>query len=507
MSFIASARTAAYRTFCDTEGKSATSLRFESFITWLIIANLFALVLERIPAFYDGYEDSYDLFDRLSIYIFTAEYALRLFAASGDPRFAGKRFATLRHALTPFALIDALVIFPYWLQMLGLINLDLRALRALRLLRLLKLLRDFIPAVRAFWRANAGRTPRQKVYALMNDTPTSGRLHEQIDFIFILFIVTSVIAVFLETVPSIYEPLKDEFHYFDLLTIFVFTTEYLLRLYAVPEGSVENSETRDSRWAWMKRPNSLIDLIAILPFYLQFFITLDLRFIRVLRVLRILKLTRYNTALSTFASVMKRERSAFMTAMFIVVLITILSAAIVFTVEHQAQPEKFDTMVRALYWAVITLASVGYGDISPITHIGQAFTMVLSLLGIGIVALPAGILGSAFSDQLHQQREQMIHDIEAALEDGVLSAKEEEKLELERVRLHISEKQFELMKSRAMFRHAAEFSIKKVVHSAATDISRLREILKSMPADEVFAEISKLNLPESEQAALRVLIK
>jgi voltage-gated potassium channel Kch len=257
----------------------------------------------------------------------------------------------------------------------------------------------------------------------------------------------------------------------------------------------------------MKRPTSLIDLIAILPFYLQFFITLDLRFIRVLRVLRILKLTRYNTALSTFASVMKRERSAFMTAMFIVVLITILSAAIVFTVEHEAQPEKFDTMVRALYWAVITLASVGYGDISPITHIGQAFTMVLSLLGIGIVALPAGILGSAFSDQLHQQREQMIHDIEAALEDGVLSAEEEEKLELERVRLHISEKQFELMKSRAMFRHAAEFSIKKVVHSAATDISRLREILKSMPADEVFAEISKLNLPESEQAALRVLIK
>ena len=187
MSYIANARAAAYRTFCDTENKSRSSLRFESFITWLIIANLFALVLERIPTFYDGYEDSYDLFDRLSIYIFTAEYALRLFAASGDPRFAGKRFATLRHALTPFALIDALVIFPYWLQMLGLINLDLRILRALRLLRLLKLLRDIIPAIRSFRRANAGRTPRQKVYALMNETPTSGRLHEQIDFILILF--------------------------------------------------------------------------------------------------------------------------------------------------------------------------------------------------------------------------------------------------------------------------------------------------------------------------------
>jgi hypothetical protein len=256
----------------------------------------------------------------------------------------------------------------------------------------------------------------------------------------------------------------------------------------------------------VKRPSSLIDLIAILPFYLQFLITVDLRFIRVFRVLRILKLTRYNSAISTFISVMKRERAAFMSAMFIVVLITVLSAAIVYTVEHAVQPDKFDTMVRALYWAVITLAGVGYGDITPVTHIGQGFTMVLSLLGIGIVALPAGILGSAFSDQLQQQREQMIHDIEAALEDGILSTEEEAELEQERIRLHISEKQFALMKSRAMSRHAADFSIEKVVHTAATDISRLRETLKGMPADQVFAEIRKLNLPESEQAALRVLL-
>jgi hypothetical protein len=100
----------------------------------------------------------------------------------------------------------------------------------------------------------------------------------------------------------------------------------------------------------------------------------------------------------------------------------------------------------------------------------------------------------------------MIHDIEEALEDGVLSKEEEEKLEQERIRLHIPEKQFALMKSRAMLRHAADFSIEKVVHTAATDINRLRETLKALPADEVFAEIRKLNLPESEQAALRVLL-
>ena len=507
MSYLNSARLAAYRNFCDSDNNNTSSLRFESFITWLIIANLFALVLERIPAFYVGYEDSYELFDRLSIYIFTAEYALRLFAASGDPRYTGKSFATLRYASTPFALIDAIVIFPYWLQMLGLINLDLRILRALRLLRILKLLRGLIPAIVSFREANTGKTTRQKIYSLLNETPTSGRLHGQIDFILVLVIITSVIAVFLETVPGIYEPLKKEFHYFDLFTIFIFTVEYILRFYSAPEGDLESNTTATSRWNWMKRPSSFIDLIAILPFYLQMFITLDLRFMRILRVLRVLKLTRYNTAMSTFVAVMKRERAAFMSAMFIVVLITILSAAIVFTVEHVAQPEKFDTMLRALYWAVITLASVGYGDISPITPIGQAFTMVLSLLGIGIVALPAGILGSAFSDQLHQQREQMVHDIEVALEDGVLSIKEEEQLEQERKRLHITDKQFELMKSRAMYRHADEFSIQKVVYSASVDIRRLRETLRSVPTEEIFIEINKLGLTETEQAALRVLLK
>ena len=474
MSFISRARVVVFRNLCDVDGHP-TAKRFETFITSLIIMNLIALVLEHIPTFYDHHEAFFGWFDRISIYIFTAEYALRLFAAGGDPRFQGKNFATLRQALTPFALIDALVIVPYWLHMFGLITLDLRVLRALRLLRLLKLLRDIVPAIIEFRRANAANSMRQKVNALMNDTPTSGRLHHQIDFVFIMFIIASVIAVFLETVPAIYEPLKEEFHFFDLVAVAVFTFEYLLRFYAAPETASEESSDTSKRWSWFVRPTSIIDLIAILPFYLQFFVIIDLRFVRVLRVLRILKLTRYNTAIVTFAMVMKRERSAFTAAMFIVVLITILSGAIVYTVEHPVQPEKFDTMPRALYWAVITLASVGYGDISPVTPIGQ--------------------------------REQMLRDIEIALEDGILTTTEAEELEQERIRLHISEAQFEKMKRRAMLRHADDLSIGKIVHSASEDISRLRETLHSLPADLVFSEINKLDLPEAEQSALRVLVK
>jgi hypothetical protein len=506
MTAIASARAAVFSTLFEVDGKSRVAKQLDSFITWLIIANLFALVIEHIPTLYATHEASFGLFDRISIYIFTLEYVLRLFAAGGDPRYQGKRFASLRFAVTPFALIDILVIAPYWLHLLGILDLDLRVLRALRLLRLLKLLRDFVPAVQEFRKANAERTLRQKVDALMNDTPTSGRLHHQLDLIFVIFIITSVAAVFLETIPLVHDPLKVEFYWFDTIAIAVFTIEYLLRLYAAPEREPHHSAL-SGRFSFVKKPSSLIDLVAILPYYLQFLFAVDLRFIRVLRVLRVLKLTRYNTALSTFAMVLKREKRAFSAAMFITVLITILSGAIVYEFEHAAQPEKFDTMPRAMYWAVITLASVGYGDISPVTPIGQAFTMVLAILGIGIVALPAGILGSAFSDQLHQQREQMLKAVEDAFADGILTEDEERMLEEERIRLHLSEEQFEKLKQRAIARHSTEVTSAYTIIKASEEIAKLRETLHTVPVDAAVLEIDKLNLPEAEKAALRVLLK
>ena len=506
MSSIASARGAVFSTLFDTEGKSRVAKQLDSFITWLIVANLLALLIEHIPTLYATHEASFGLFDRISIYIFTLEYALRLFAAGGDPRYQGKRFAGLRFAATPFAIIDVLVIAPYWLHLLGIIDLDLRALRALRLLRLLKLMRDFVPALKEFRRANAGRTLRQKVDAVMNETPTSGRLHHQVDFIFIFFIITSVAAVFLETIPSVHDPLKLEFYYFDTIAIAVFTIEYLLRLYAAPEQDPLERGIF-ARLAFIKKPTSLVDLIAIVPYYLQFLFAVDLRFIRILRVLRVLKLTRYNTALNTFSMVLKREKRAFAAAMFITFLITILSGAIVYEFEHAVQPEKFDTMPRAMYWAVITLASVGYGDISPVTPIGQAFTMVLAILGIGIVALPAGILGSAFSDQLHQQREQMLKAVEDAFADGVLTDEEARDLEEERIRLHLTEEQFERLKQRAIARHSTEITAARTIIHASEEITKLREALHALPIETAALEIHKLDLPEVEKAALRVLLK
>lgn len=500
-------RESAFRSLFDVENGPASARRVDSFITWLIIANLVVLVLEHFPMGV-GNRHWFELFDRVSIYVFTLEYILRLFAAGGDPAFRGKSVPALRQAATPFALIDLAVIGPYWLHLLGLVDLDLRVLRVLRLLRLLKLLKDFVPALQRFRRDNAGRPLRNKIDALMNDTPTSGALHHQLDLLLMIVIILSVVAVVLETVPSIHEPLQAEFALFDTISVFIFTTEYLLRLYAAPEGCKEKRPWHQ-RLLWASRPSSLVDLIAIAPWYLRLFFpgVMDLRFIRLLRVLRILKLTRYNTAMKTFSDVLKREQRAFFAALFVTFLITILAGAIVYEFEHPAQPEKFDTMPRAMYWAVITLASVGYGDISPVTPVGQTFTMVLALLGIGIVALPAGILGSAFSDQLHQQREEMIQKVEDALADGVITAAESRALEQERIRLHLTVEQFEVLKSRAVARQKVDTSVTVVLQSASAELVQIQQRLHSLPMEGAMLELDRLDLTDTQRAALRVLLK
>ncbi len=497
-----------YRTLFDVHGTGSLPQTLEKFINWLIVANLLALMLEHIPTVHQGREEIFHDFDVASVIFFTVEYFLRLFAAPENPALAGKRFPRFRHARSPFAIIDLLVIAPFWLHYTGLVELDLRALRGLRLLRLLKFLRDVVPAIQEFRIANRGKTWRQKANALMNETPTSGRLQGQLDMVLIFFIILSVICVFLETVPEIAQPLHEEFHWIDLISIAIFSAEYLLRLYAAPEQAKDKTPLM-ARLTFPFKPNSMVDLVAILPFYLQFMISLDLRFIRILRVLRVTKLTRYNTAMKTFGLVFEREKRAFAAALFITFLLIILSAAVVYEVEHPAQPEKFDTMFRSVYWATVTLASVGYGDISPITPIGQFFTIVLAILGIAIVAVPAGIIGSAFTDQLRQDREDMERQIDDALADGVLTEAETEVLNEERLRLHMTEEQFDLLKQRALEKRGAiadPNSREALVRNTAMMIEELEKKLGGVPLEEALDRIRGMAITEKQKAALRSLL-
>ena len=410
----------------------------DRWISLLILANLAALVTEHIPAIYTPYATWFHAFDVFSVTVFTIEYLLRLYLAPEDAEFQTSSSPRLRYVRSPFALIDLIAVVPFYLQ--AFIPLDLRALRLMRLLRILKLFRVLIPAHHEFIEINPGRTFRQKVHALVFPSAFGGKLHLIFDNFIVIWVIVSVIAVILESVHSIQYLLNLEFIILDAIAVGIFTLEYCLRLYSCVENP-GMQKALSGRLKQAKTTSSVIDFLAILPFFLEVFLhhLLDLRFLRVFRLLRLLKLTRYTGATTTLTRVISREWPVLAASAFIMLLLVIMTASLGYLFEHEAQPDKFENIPQSIYWAVITLASVGYGDISPITPMGRVMTIILALLGIGIFAIPAALLSSAFTDQLRIERETLKNELYEMLADGVLNEAENEKIMAEAKRLHLSE--------------------------------------------------------------------
>ncbi|QWE27956.1 ion transporter [Polynucleobacter sp. AM-7D1] len=427
-----------FNLFFNQELKNNYCNQFERFITYMIVLNMAGLVLEHIPVIYDTREQLFHIFDVVSLAIFSVEYLLRLYVAPEDEVFSSAKYPRLAYFKSPFAIIDLVSILPFYLG--AFFDTDLRVLRALRLLRLLKLFRALAPAFNEFLELNKDKSYRYKIYALVNETPTSGNLHHIFDMFIVTWVILSVLAVILESVQGIYYELHSEFVILDTIAVAIFSTEYLMRIYSAPEDPKFKGWFK-GRLRYSLRPTSIIDLLAILPFYLEHLLhhLFDLRFLRVFRLMRLLKLARYSGATQSLFTVIKREWPVMKAAVFILLLLVMLAACLGYVFEHEAQPDKFENIPQAIYWSVITLASVGYGDISPITPAGRAVTIVIALLGIGIFAIPAAILSSALSDQLRIERESMMTELYTMLEDGVISPDEQELIEAEAKRLHLTQ--------------------------------------------------------------------
>ncbi len=411
---------------------------FEKFTITIILLNVFALWAESIPIIYESRMELFHSFDVFSLMVFSIEYVLRIYVAPEDPQFASSKNPRFAYFRSPFAIIDLLAILPFYLS--AFVEIDLRILRGLRLLRLFKLFRVVIPAYKEFKEANKNNTFRQKLYALVNPTETSGRLHEIFEFFIIVWVIISVTAVILESIASVIYYVGVEFVIIDTVAVAIFSTEYLIRIYTCVENP-KYQHWLNGRIAAAKEPSNLIDLLAILPFFLESLLShlFDLRFLRVFRLMRLLKLMRYSDATKSLFIVCKREWPVMKASAFIMLLLVMLAACLGYVFEHEAQPDKFENIPQSIYWAVITLASVGYGDISPVTPMGRIMTIVLALLGIGIFAIPAAILSSGLNDQLHIEREAMKDELYKMLEDGVISPEEREIIDAEAKRLHLSE--------------------------------------------------------------------
>lgn len=249
---------------------------------------------------------------------------------------------------------------------------------------------------------------KKRIWSIVEATEDETRFRKNLDyfdwFIFVL-ILLNALAVILETVDHIDAAYGTYFLLFEIFSVFVFTFEYIVRIWAC----TSQPEYRRPFWGRLKfalTPLAIIDLLAILPFYLAF-TTLDLRFIRTLRIfrlLRVLKLVRYSKSISLFGTVLRNRKEELIVTASIVVILMVLSASFIYFAEHGAQPEAFPDIPSSMWWAIVTLTTVGYGDVFPVTTLGKIFAAFIAVLGIGMFALPTGILGASFVEELEKRR-------------------------------------------------------------------------------------------------------
>ncbi|RRS10551.1 ion transporter [Pseudoalteromonas sp. J010] len=283
---------------------------------------------------------------------------------------------------------------------------------------------------------------REKTAAVLEATGKYRKVGRAVDIFLITLILTNVVAIVLESERD----LAKAYHYYfltlELVSVAIFAVEYLLRLWCcVDKLDYRHLDLPNwkKRLKYLVSPLAVIDLIAILPTILMAFIAFDLRFLRVIRLLRIFKLTRYSRAMQLLLAAFKEESSSLLAAFFIMSVVLIMASCGIYLIEHDVQPDKFGSIPKSMWWAMATLTTVGYGDVVPITPLGQFFGGVITLLSMGMVAIPTGLLASSFADQMRKRRDAFHEAVLHALVDGEVDKNEKEHLEALRLELGLSQ--------------------------------------------------------------------
>ncbi len=227
------------------------------------------------------------------------------------------------------------------------------------------------------------------------------------DLLIIALILLSVASIVLESFNSLATKYSAVFRAFEIFTVMVFTAEYFARIWT---ADLLYPEAAHPRLKYIFSFMALMDLLAILPFYLPVKTT-DLRYLRMVRLFRlfrlfrVFKLGRYIDALQTIMQVVRLEASRLIMSLMLCAFVMLFSAIVMYTVENPVQPEKFPNVIASLWWAMCTLTTVGYGDVYPVTPTGRFFASVISLVCIGIIALPTGIIAAGFSSVISPEKE------------------------------------------------------------------------------------------------------
>ena len=220
-------------------------------------------------------------------------------------------------------------------------------------------------------------------------------------FIYVLIIV-NVIAMVLESHLSLRTAYGPYFYAFEFTSILIFSAEYIYRI-----RSAYKLNGKKGIFSYVFSLFGVIDLISILPFYLNQFIKLDGRFLRILRLFRltrIFKLGRNSNSLKVFTRSLSGVKAELIFTLFLSILTILFSASAIYYLENEAQPEKFSSITESIWWATVSLATVGYGDVYPITVGGKLFATLISLVGIGVVAIPTGVISASFVEEIRIEK-------------------------------------------------------------------------------------------------------
>jgi len=245
---------------------------------------------------------------------------------------------------------------------------------------------------------------RRRVYQVLDQGPVGDRTAVLVDRLLVALILVNLVAVALESVPHLradYRPIFDAIEY---LSLVVFTVEYALRIWcAVEYGPNRHMPPMRARLKYVLSPAGIVDLVAVLPFWFAPLLPDDLRVLQVLRILRFFKIARYSPAMRSLLDVLYRERRALFGCVVITLGTALVAAALMHLAEVRVQPDKLGTIPDALWWAIVTLGTIGYGDVVPVTALGKLIATGTIFLGLVMIALPVGIIATAFAEQIHRR--------------------------------------------------------------------------------------------------------
>src|SRR5262245_59060355 len=253
---------------------------------------------------------------------------------------------------------------------------------------------------RRIWRS--GVNLRRRLYEILEHGPIGDRTGLIVSRLIVVLIVTNLIAMTLDSVPALQAQYGPLFLSIELLSLIAFTVEYALRVWVAAEHYRHSSE-RKARWKFVTSPLGVIDLLAVLPFWFALVLPADLRVLLVFRMVRFLKLARYSPAMRSLLDALYNERRALFGCFVILLGATLVAASIMHVIERHAQPDKFGTIPDAMWWAIVTLGTIGYGDVVPVTALGRIVASITIFVGLIMVALPIGIVATAFAEEIHRR--------------------------------------------------------------------------------------------------------